>query len=231
MALTAGTLSQLTVGQDRASLSATAATGGTGPYTYQWHRSTTSGFSPGAGSLLYGETALTLNDLNLDPATTYYYKVVSTDGFDDSTIPSAQLAVTTIAVLRDTYAGTLNSKLAEARQAGFDTIFLTNLASLTTQLAAAASHGQRKFTINFPVTFQPADLRGATACNVVSPAASSASRCGCGPTKNMNGPLWPAFQSGVYQALFSQNIMDNEVTVQLNTSDQLATSIDLLFNL
>ncbi len=79
MATTAGALSLVSVGPTTASLVSAAATGGTGPYTYQWYRSTTSGFSPGAGSLISGATSLTLNDTGLIPNTQYYYKVVATD--------------------------------------------------------------------------------------------------------------------------------------------------------
>src|SRR5689334_17580008 len=96
MTLTAGTLSQVSVGSTTASLAATAATGGTGPYTYQWYRSTTTGFTPGGGNIISGATALTLSDSGLIPGTQYYYKVVATDtGDSNTTVTYTQLAVTT----------------------------------------------------------------------------------------------------------------------------------------
>lgn len=96
MSLTAGIISQLSVGSNSASLSATAASGGTGPYTQQWYRSTTTGFSPGGGNIIAGATALTLNDSGLIPNTIYYYKVVYTDtGNSNATVTATQLAVTT----------------------------------------------------------------------------------------------------------------------------------------
>lgn len=96
MSLAAGALTQLSVSDTKASLSSAVATGGTGPYTYQWYRSTTSGFSPGGGNIISGATALTLNDTGLIPQTQYYYKVVATDtGNSNVTANSAQLAVTT----------------------------------------------------------------------------------------------------------------------------------------
>ena len=96
MATTAGALSQVSVGSNVASLLSAAATGGAAPYTYQWYRSTTSGFSPGAGNLISGATALSLSDSGLIPNTVYYYKVVATDsGAVAGT--SSQLAVTTAA--------------------------------------------------------------------------------------------------------------------------------------
>lgn len=98
MAVTAGALSQLSVGSNVASLLSAAATAGTGPYTYQWYRSTTNGFTPGAGNLISGATALTLNDTGLIPNTTYYYKVIATDtGAGNATSTSSQLAVVTTA--------------------------------------------------------------------------------------------------------------------------------------
>jgi len=95
MATTAGALSQVSVGSTTASLSSAAATGGTAPYTYQWYRSTTSGFTPGVGNIIAGATALTLNDTGLIPGTKYYYEVVATDS-GSVTGNSAQLGVLTM---------------------------------------------------------------------------------------------------------------------------------------
>lgn len=98
MTLTAGVITEVSVGSTTASLSATAATGGTGPYTYQWYRSTTSGFTPGGGNAVSGATALTLDDTGLTPGTLYYYKVVATDtGDSNTTVEYTQEPVTTAA--------------------------------------------------------------------------------------------------------------------------------------
>lgn len=98
MAVTAGALSQVSVTDTTASLSSAAASGGTGPYTYQWYKSTVSGFTPGAGNIIDGATSLTLDDTGLIPGTIYYYKVVATDtGASSATDTSAELAVTTAA--------------------------------------------------------------------------------------------------------------------------------------
>lgn len=96
MSLAAGALSQISVQSNTAQLSSAVATGGTGPYTYQWYRSTTTGFSPGGGNILTGATSLALNDTGLIPNTPYFYKVVVTDtGNSNVTANSSQLAVTT----------------------------------------------------------------------------------------------------------------------------------------
>jgi hypothetical protein len=96
MSLAAGALSIVLAGQSTASLSSAVATGGTGPYTYQWYRSTTTGFSPGAGNIITGATSLTLQDSGLLAGTQYYYKVVATDtGNSNATATSSQLGVLT----------------------------------------------------------------------------------------------------------------------------------------
>lgn len=96
MTLTAGALSQVSVGPTTASLSSAAATGGSGPYTYQWYRSTTQGFTPGGGNIIAGATSFTLNDTGLIPNTQYYYVVKVTDtGNSNVTDDSAELAVAT----------------------------------------------------------------------------------------------------------------------------------------
>jgi hypothetical protein len=98
MSLAAGALSKVSVGPTTASLLSGAATGGTGPYTYQWYRSTVSGFTPGGGNIIAGATSLTLNDSGLIPNTQYYYEVIATDtGNSNATADSAQLAVQTSA--------------------------------------------------------------------------------------------------------------------------------------
>jgi hypothetical protein len=80
MATTAGALSLISVASTTASVSSAVATGGaTPPYTYQWYRSTVTGFTPGGGNIISGATALLLNDSGLTPGTQYFYKMVSTD--------------------------------------------------------------------------------------------------------------------------------------------------------
>jgi len=79
MALTPGTVTVGTITESSVQLSSTAFSGGTGPYTYQWHRSTTSGFSPSVGNAIAGATSLAFVDTGLIPGTQYYYKLVGTD--------------------------------------------------------------------------------------------------------------------------------------------------------
>ena len=96
MAVTAGALSLVSKKSNQVKAVSAAATAGVGPYTYQWYRSTTSGFSPGGGNILSGKTALDLTDDTVIPGTQYYYKVVATDTGDSNvTSTSAQLAVAT----------------------------------------------------------------------------------------------------------------------------------------
>lgn len=96
MSVTAGVISLVSKSDRQVVLSCTAATAGTGPYTYQWYRSTTTGFSPGGGNILTGKTGLSLTDTDVIPGTQYYYKNVATDTGDSNlTSTSAQLAVAT----------------------------------------------------------------------------------------------------------------------------------------
>ncbi len=96
MTYAVGPITQVSVSAIAAQLSSAAAAGGTGPYTYQWYKSTLSGFSPGGGNIISGATALTLSDTGLIPNTIYYYKIRATDtGNSNTTVDSAQLAVTT----------------------------------------------------------------------------------------------------------------------------------------
>lgn len=93
-ALASGVVTLVSASQSTISLSLTAATGGTAPYTYQWYRSTTSGFTPGGGNIIAGATSLTLNDSGLIPTTQYYYKNIVTDNVA-ATSTSAQFAAAT----------------------------------------------------------------------------------------------------------------------------------------
>lgn len=94
MTITAGSLSQVAVASTTITVSSSPGTGGIAPVTYQWYRSTTNGFTPGAGNSVSGATALTLNDSGLVPNTTYYYEVIATDS-TASTASSSQIAIVT----------------------------------------------------------------------------------------------------------------------------------------
>lgn len=100
MTLTAGVISEVTVYSTNANLSSAVATSGTAPYTYQWYRDITPGFTPGGGNILSGETSLTLADTGLTADTTYYYKVVVTDSASPAaTAESNELEVQTTMTL------------------------------------------------------------------------------------------------------------------------------------
>lgn len=79
LSLSAGQATTTSAGSTIATVIVTVATGGTAPYTYQWYRSTSSGFVPGGGNIVGGATSRTLNDTGLSNGTTYYYKNVVTD--------------------------------------------------------------------------------------------------------------------------------------------------------
>jgi hypothetical protein len=79
MPLTPGSTSIIAVTRTNITLQATPPTGGVGPYTYQWNRSTQYNFIPSAATQVPGQTSLTLNDSNLSENTPYYYVLIATD--------------------------------------------------------------------------------------------------------------------------------------------------------
>lgn len=89
--LTSGDPSVTSYGLTIATVTSSAASGGTSPYTYQWQRSTTSG---SGFSDVSGATSLTLNDTGLTRGTTYYYRLVSTDSAAAS-VTSSEVSLTT----------------------------------------------------------------------------------------------------------------------------------------
>lgn len=98
MSLAVGPISLVQALASSLQLSCAAAAGGTGPYTYQWYKGTSSGFTIGAGSLISGATGLTLTDQNLQPGVQWFYAVQVTDtGNANATANSAVLGATTAA--------------------------------------------------------------------------------------------------------------------------------------
>lgn len=96
MALAVGPITLVSKTTTTINLSCVAGQGGTGPYTYQWYRSTVSGFTPSVSNDLPGETALTLADTGLTAGTNYFYAVVVTDtGDSNATAQSTQFSTTT----------------------------------------------------------------------------------------------------------------------------------------
>lgn len=79
-----------------AQISWVSASGGTGPYTPSLYRSTTTGFTPGAGNLvaLLPAGTLTYKDTGLIPNTVYYYAVQSTDSLGATPSAVNQLTMT-----------------------------------------------------------------------------------------------------------------------------------------
>ncbi|MCX6952914.1 MAG: hypothetical protein NTV51_12230 [Verrucomicrobia bacterium] len=92
--VTSGAPSVVGKSNTTASVDVGMATGGTAPYTYQWHRGTSNGFTPGAGNAVSGATSRLLNDSGLSSAATYYYVCTVTDA-TSATANSTQLTLTT----------------------------------------------------------------------------------------------------------------------------------------
>lgn len=101
MSIAAGVLSQAAVTSTTVTVSSTAASGGSGPYTQQLYMSTDPSFSPGGGNIIAGATALVNQVTGLIPNTTYYFKMVYTDTghSNDQATSSALTSVTSPASL------------------------------------------------------------------------------------------------------------------------------------
>lgn len=136
MAITAGTLSQVAIGNTTDSLLATAATGGTTPYSYQWYRSTVTGFSPGVSNAVSGATALALNDSGLTPGSVYFYKVVVRDSAATPLSASySQLGVLTQGQNQLSISNVVNISISQA-QAGVGEYNVNNLAIFSSDTPA-----------------------------------------------------------------------------------------------
>lgn len=79
MAYAAGVIEVSDVGTFSVSINGTPASGGEGPYTYQWYRDVSPGFTPSGSNDLVGQTGLNLIDTTVLPGTQYYYTRVDTD--------------------------------------------------------------------------------------------------------------------------------------------------------
>jgi hypothetical protein len=91
--ITAGSITAATVKVD---LTAGASSGGTAPLTYQWYGSTTSGFTPGAGNLLSGQTSQNLSAYTVTAGSTYYFKRRTTDA-TSATADTSQYTMSAVA--------------------------------------------------------------------------------------------------------------------------------------
>lgn len=80
----------------------------------------------------------------------------------------------------------------------------TNLATLTSELQAAATKGLQAFTVTLVTSFEPANLR-------------------------LNGIHQQSYFAGIMHQLGTEEIYDYEVSLALNTSDQTTTSVDFNF--
>ena len=104
----------------------------------------------------------------------------------------------------------LSTALSTAYQAGVD--YIGTLASpgaayatLSSELADAASLGKESFTVTIVVTHAPDTLK-------------------------LQNKYWDAFQAGIISALAAEGIYSYEVTLALNTADTNETKVDFTFS-
>lgn len=102
-----------------------------------------------------------------------------------------------MALLRDSYSPTLNTKLDEARQEGLKMIIPdfagapdTPIAALTSAMTDAANAGKSTFEYFADIAWQPTDLE-------------------------REDSLWDAFKSGVIEGLIYNNIYYSEYAIEI----------------
>jgi hypothetical protein len=143
MAVTASAVTKVSSTFRSCVLSTSVATGGTGPYTYQWYKSTVSGFTPAAGNLVAGATSASNTTFTgLLPSTTYYFKVVATDtGAGNATSTSAELSVKADVALTVKEMNELGQHLGSPAAAAdlIKSIALRQLPSKATQIVFASA--------------------------------------------------------------------------------------------
>lgn len=81
-----------------------------------------------------------------------------------------------------------------------------NRAALQAELETNAAKGNKTFTVNILTAFEPEYLR-------------------------LQGNHMKTYFSGIRAGLLAEEIYEQEVTITLNTSDQVDTSVDLKFTL
>ena len=110
MPLTSGILSVTSANANSISLSATAASGGTAPYTYQWYSSPGgTGFVANLSTIISGATGLSLTAVGLFASVTYGFQLISTDA-TGLTVFSTQLGASTTAIGEAVLGPNANSK-------------------------------------------------------------------------------------------------------------------------
>jgi hypothetical protein len=95
-------LPQLSVDAGVVTATTKISSAGTTPYTYQWYRSRTAGFTPGSGNLLSGQTNSYLSDVNPPPGgDAYYYACIVTDSASSPATSTVGPASTNVFVPRE----------------------------------------------------------------------------------------------------------------------------------
>jgi hypothetical protein len=146
---------------------------------------------------------------------------------------SAPLVVGTHITLSSGW-GTANASVAQAGTAATG-----NYSAIRAALLSAAGVGQTQFTLTLPTTYQPSALRGnsMSSCNSnmsqpqgsSTPSGYQSYQRGATPLQSTN-LLLQAYLSGIQAGMADQEIYDYEVSAQLNVSDTITTSINLVFN-
>ena len=132
-AITPGQAFATYVGATIVNLSASNASGGSGSFTYQWYRSTTSG---SIGSALSGSGTEAFIDTTPAANTDYYYTMQYTDTGSSVTANSAQIHVKTLSTSSEVIGGVGDSIMGRAATGG-ETPFTSMISQLNYKFAGS----------------------------------------------------------------------------------------------
>jgi hypothetical protein len=107
----------------------------------------------------------------------------------------------------------------------------TNLTGISTDLKTNAASGFTNFTLNYPATLGATLLRGANGHNAASKCPPHNGHNGGtgGRHSQPNNQILKAYLAGIQDGMALQNIYNYECAPQLNVTDSIDTTIDLVF--
>lgn len=203
-----------------------SAIGGTSPYTYQWYRSLTSGFTPGAGNILSGQTSTTLTNTPPD-AQSYWYKAVATD--------SAAASVTSNQVGGQLYASGASIcaigdsiTFGQGLSAGQDpvtqmTTALTSIIGVRSVISSNQGHPGATTADWLPGAGSGYLATAESACAALSPAATiGIVMLGSNDSTSVAGATWASNMSTIINHLLA-NGMTKVIVNQVNYTKGPAT--------
>ena len=173
------------VSKTHAVLAVGTASGGTSPYHYQWYRSSTGGFTPGAGNIISGATSTTLTDTPPGSGPWFYQNVITDSAGTPATATSNQVGafldtgtnLSFIAVGDSIFSGYLNNGESNTNTNGIDPItYAATMLAGSTKVRSIAFTNQA-YAGTYTTDWAPASAKlnaAISAGAALSPAATIA---------------------------------------------------------